>query len=200
MIASQLSGHCDVVRNRLWRHQQNENRASETRGRWENIVIFIVICGFATSWKNWNSVHTLMTNCFCAHSSVISEIKKIKSVSLFSHRTIKSFRVLKHHMSQTVFIRNLIDGCYFYKCQQKIVCIFTLKYLIAMPPLNTRGHIHQHDSILSPAWVSDYIHYKMWNDITYPFPNFIGTTKQKQHMDYGTMQQHHRDVTTCVIA
>ena len=33
VIASQLSGPCDVISNRLWRHQQNENRASETRGR-----------------------------------------------------------------------------------------------------------------------------------------------------------------------
>ena len=32
VIASQLSGHCDVISNRLWRHQQNVKRASETRG------------------------------------------------------------------------------------------------------------------------------------------------------------------------
>ena len=46
MIASQLSGHCDVIRNRLWRYQQNENRASETRGRCIKLVMFIVIYGF----------------------------------------------------------------------------------------------------------------------------------------------------------
>ena len=33
VISSQLSGHCDVINNRLWRHQQNDNRTSETRGR-----------------------------------------------------------------------------------------------------------------------------------------------------------------------
>ena len=43
VIASQLSGHCDVISNRLWRHQQNENPASERRGRCINIVVFIVI-------------------------------------------------------------------------------------------------------------------------------------------------------------
>ena len=32
VFASQLSGHCDVTANRLWRHQQNVKRASETRG------------------------------------------------------------------------------------------------------------------------------------------------------------------------
>ena len=33
VIASQLSGYCDVINNRLWRHQQNVNLASEARGR-----------------------------------------------------------------------------------------------------------------------------------------------------------------------
>ena len=28
MLASHLSGHCGVISNRLWRHQQNVNRAS----------------------------------------------------------------------------------------------------------------------------------------------------------------------------
>ena len=31
VFASPLSGHCDVIANRLWRHQQNVKRASETR-------------------------------------------------------------------------------------------------------------------------------------------------------------------------
>ena len=39
VIAPQLSGHCDVISNRLWRHQQNGNRASETRGRCVKLVI-----------------------------------------------------------------------------------------------------------------------------------------------------------------
>ena len=39
VIASQLSGHCDVISNRLWRHQQKEKRASETRGRCVQIVV-----------------------------------------------------------------------------------------------------------------------------------------------------------------
>ena len=32
VLASQLPGHCDVIANRLWRHQQNVKRSSETRG------------------------------------------------------------------------------------------------------------------------------------------------------------------------
>ena len=25
----------------------------------------------------------------------------------------------------------------------------------------------------TPAWISNYIHYNVWEEITYPFPNFI---------------------------
>ena len=42
-IVSQLSRYCDVISNRLWRHQQNEDRASETQGRYIKIVVFVII-------------------------------------------------------------------------------------------------------------------------------------------------------------
>ena len=32
------------------------------------------------------------------------------------------------------------------------------------------------DLTLTPAWISNYIHYKVWDDITYPFLNFNGAT------------------------
>ena len=51
VIASQLSHNCHVISNRLWRHQQNEDRASETRGRCVVIVVFIVIHWFVMSCK-----------------------------------------------------------------------------------------------------------------------------------------------------
>ena len=33
-----------------------------------------------------------------------------------------------------------------------------------------------HRSILIPTWISNYIHYYVWDEITYPFPNFNGCT------------------------
>ena len=36
--------------------------------------------------------------------------------------------------------------------------------------LNNMGHWHA--LTLIPAWISNYIHYKVWDEITYPFPNF----------------------------
>ena len=70
-IVSQLSRYCDVINNPLWCHQQNEDWASETRGRCVKIVIFIVIYGFVMSCKKLNNICTLMMNCFCTHWSDI---------------------------------------------------------------------------------------------------------------------------------
>ena len=71
VIASKLSRYCDAIRNRLWRHQQNEDRASETRVRCVKIVVFIVIYGFVVSYKKQNNTCTLVKNCFGAHLNVI---------------------------------------------------------------------------------------------------------------------------------
>ena len=35
---------------------------------------------------------------------------------------------------------------------------------------------YEHGLTLVPAWTSNYTHYKMWDEITYPFPNFNGWT------------------------
>ena len=66
MIASQLSGHCDVISNRLWHHQQNVNLTSEARGRSVKTVIFIVILSSLCRVRNkiiyvlsWQTVSVL---------------------------------------------------------------------------------------------------------------------------------------------
>ena len=56
VIASQMSGHCDGISNRLWRHQQNKHRASVTRGRCVKLVVFIVIYGFVMSCHVRNKI------------------------------------------------------------------------------------------------------------------------------------------------
>ena len=40
--------------------------------------------------------------------------------------------------------------------------------------LNDWVPLYQHGLTLIPAWTSSYIHYKVWNEITYPFTNFNG--------------------------
>ena len=51
VMASESPRHCHVFSNRLWRHQQNVNRPSETRGRCVKIIVIIVIYGFVMSCK-----------------------------------------------------------------------------------------------------------------------------------------------------
>ena len=38
------------------------------------------------------------------------------------------------------------------------------------------GSFYWYGSTLIPAWISNYIHYKAWDEITYPFLNFNGAT------------------------
>ena len=71
VFASQLSGHCDVIANRLWRYQQNVKGARHGTGIMCEDPRFIVIYRFAMSCKKWNNVCTLVTNCFCTHPSII---------------------------------------------------------------------------------------------------------------------------------
>ena len=71
VIASQLSGYCDVINKRLWHHRQNVNPASAARGRRVKVVVFIAIFIVVMSCKKYNYVCTLVTNCFCAQPSVI---------------------------------------------------------------------------------------------------------------------------------
>ena len=40
----------------------------------------------------------------------------------------------------------------------------------------TSNPLHQHGVTWIPAWISDYIHYKVWDEITYSFPNFNSCT------------------------
>ena len=42
------------------------------------------------------------------------------------------------------------------------------------------GPFYQHSLILIPAWISNYIHYKVWDVIAYPFLNFNGCTVEVQ--------------------
>ena len=60
VIASQLSRKCDVISNRLWRHQRNENRFSK----------IVILSSFMDSL--YRVRNKIVTNGFCAHSSAFS--------------------------------------------------------------------------------------------------------------------------------
>ena len=41
---------------------------------------------------------------------------------------------------------------------------------------DSRAPFYYHGLTLIPAWINNYIHYKVWDEITYPFLNFNGCT------------------------
>ena len=41
---------------------------------------------------------------------------------------------------------------------------------------STKCIADQHGLTLIPTWISNYIHYKLWDEITYPFLNFNGAS------------------------
>ena len=104
MLASQLSGHCDVISNRLWRHRQNVNRANETSCRCMKIV-FSGIYGFVMSCKKLNDVCTPVTNCLCAHSSVILVFICLVAAQLHNNTTITLEWAHKQFTTYTVFYK-----------------------------------------------------------------------------------------------
>ena len=48
----------------------------------------------------------------------------------------------------------------------------------SVPPLSTRGPIYYHGLTLIPAWISYHTLSKVWDEITYPFPNFSIATAE----------------------
>ena len=44
------------------------------------------------------------------------------------------------------------------------------------PQIYQRDPFKYHGLILIPAWISNYIHDKVWGEISHHFPNFIGAT------------------------
>ena len=42
--------------------------------------------------------------------------------------------------------------------------------------IDTWARFYLHGLTLIPAWISNYTHYNVWDEITYPFLNFNGAT------------------------
>ena len=59
---SQFSGHFDAISKRLWCHQQNVKKASETQGRCVKIVVLSPFMDLLCCVRNKNNVCTLMKN------------------------------------------------------------------------------------------------------------------------------------------
>ena len=55
---------------------------------------------------------------------------------------------------------------------QWLVYLSLLWYIEALPVfMSSCATFYKHGLTLIPAWISNYIQYKMWDEIIYPFPN-----------------------------
>ena len=108
VIASQLSGQCDVISNRLWRHQQNEKRASETRGRCVKIVVLSTfmepLCRvrnkimYVLSWRTVSALTRVLFWCLFLRCLATREINtKIPSPERWNASTYIIFYISQAH-------------------------------------------------------------------------------------------------------
>ena len=63
--------------------------------------------------------------------------------------------------------------------------------------LNFGGPFYKRGLIFIPAWISNYIHHKVWDEITYPFPNFNGATVEVWEWISNIIPHFLMDVITC---
>ena len=54
--------------------------------------------------------------------------------------------------------------------------ILILVWIISVSKRSAWGSFYKHGLTLIPAWISNYIHHKVWDKLTYPLSNFTGTT------------------------
>ena len=129
MIASQLSGICDVISNRLGRHQQNDNRASETWGWCIKIVVFIVIYGlyhvrnvmmYVRSW--WTvSALTRVLFWYLSPSLLHNSGNKHQNNPFVSTETVchSNTYIILYIFTETILPIELISWtCGYFVCQQ----------------------------------------------------------------------------------
>ena len=65
-------------------------------------------------------------------------------------------------------------GWYLFEGSQQGLC--HRWYLVYYGIMTPYGALLLHGLTLIPAWISNCIHYKLWDEITYPFLNFKGAT------------------------
>ena len=132
VIASELSRYCDVIRNRLWRHQWNEDWASETRGRCVKIVFLSSfmdsLCHvrneimYVLSWRTV-SVHTGVLFLCLFPSLFRNSGNKHKNNPLVSAETVchsTTYIILYSSQHRTIALR-WDNNIKMIVCQQKLV-------------------------------------------------------------------------------
>ena len=91
--------------------------------------------------------------------------------------------VQSHYLEQSYIINTFTPGIhsidignkptkYSTKCIWKHRLQRVSQYVPALLKLTSRGPFYEQGLIWIPSWISNYIHDKVWGEITYPFSNF----------------------------
>ena len=83
--------------------------------------------------------------------------------------------VLLSTMNIAVVLRKYKHKDYSQSLEATHLC-FIFRLNASVIPKMSWDHLYSHGLTLIPAWISNYMPSKMWDEITYPFPNFNGAT------------------------
>ena len=162
VIAPQLSDHCDVISNRLWRHQQTENRASETRRRCEKIVVLssfidllrrainMIMC--VLSWRTVSAL-TRVLLWYLFPSLLRNSGNKHQDNPLVSAKTVR-------HSSTYIILYDIVFMYLTTTTHNKArhVCMFSA-VCCTLGVVCGPSFTNQHELTLIPVCTGNYIHY-----------------------------------------
>ena len=74
------------------------------------------------------------------------------------------------------WIKSFIDTFWATVCLHFVIELSLIAVLKRLYNVAQQGPFYWHGLTSTPAWISNYIHYKVWGEITYPFPNSSGLT------------------------
>ena len=76
------------------------------------------------------------------------------------------------------YFDGLVQGC----CNSSALAMELLRswtkpsFEVWYPPISPGASFYWHGLTLIPAWISNYIHYKVWDESIFPFPKFNSST------------------------
>ena len=104
-----------------------------------------------------------------------------KTLALQGFNGIKIYRAIKYGVTPSVLINAHPNEVIKVNSKQwgkdPILCLNFIFLLVHLTfETNFCSRFYLHGATLVPVWISYCIHYKMWDEIIYPFPTFNGAT------------------------
>ena len=126
------------------------------------LIIEMLASSRQCQWLKW----LYQPHCVCSAGTEIP----IWGVNL--HFVTDIIHVDVFNRGKTVTLAN----CYVTKNRATVCACSRVCVCVCACVFSSRGPFYKHGLALIPPWIINYIHYKVWDEITYPFLNFIGAT------------------------